>query len=169
MSSSVVKATWTPPFHKIFVELCLREVLKMKEPGTRLTKEGWRNIVGSFYAKTGVRYDKRQFKNHYDSTRKLWKVWVKLIGDSSMKWDPETNQFGASDEDWINYIKVCMVIIYVHSRWQEIFTVPNSSNNTSSCRHVRSCPTPTLKLLQFFKCKLRVSGSVVSDVCVSAS
>ncbi|KAJ1422321.1 Myb/SANT-like domain [Sesbania bispinosa] len=105
MSTSTLKATWTPAFHRIFVDLCVQETLKMKEPGTRISKEGWRNMVGSFYAKTGVRYDKKQFKNHYDSTRKLWKVWVKLTGDSSMKWDPETKKFGASEEDWHNYIK----------------------------------------------------------------
>lgn len=117
MSNSTIKATWTPSFHKIFVGLCLKETLRMNEPGGRITKEGWRNIVESFYAKTGVRYDKKQFKNHFDSTRKLWKVWVKLTEDSSMKWDPETNKLGASEEDWLNFIKVHIVIIIVHPRW----------------------------------------------------
>ncbi|KAG2406278.1 L10-interacting MYB domain-containing protein [Vigna angularis] len=105
MSSPTSKATWTPGFHGIFVDLCLREMLKNEPGSTRITKVGWRNIVGSFYAKTGVRYEKKQFKNHYDSTRKLWKVWVKLTDDSNMKWDPETRTFGASEEDWQNYIK----------------------------------------------------------------
>ncbi|ESW35504.1 hypothetical protein PHAVU_001G240000 [Phaseolus vulgaris] len=105
MSSPTSKATWTPGFHGIFVDLCLGEMLKNEPGSTRITKVGWRNIVGSFYAKTGVRYDKKQFKNHYDSTRKLWKIWVKLTDDSSMKWDPETRTFGASEEDWQNYIK----------------------------------------------------------------
>jgi hypothetical protein len=63
-----------------------------------------------------VEYDKKQFKNHYDSTRKLWKVWDKLARDSSMKWDPKTKKFGASEEDWCDYIKVRMVIINVHSK-----------------------------------------------------
>ena len=112
-STPTSKATWTPAYHKIFVDLCLGETLKGNKPGTHFTKEGWRNIVGSFHAKTGVRYDKRQVKNHYDSTRKQWKVWAKLTADSSMKWDPETNEFGASEEDWSNYIKVCMVIISI--------------------------------------------------------
>ncbi|XP_020220250.1 L10-interacting MYB domain-containing protein isoform X2 [Cajanus cajan] len=106
MSSPASKASWTPGFHRIFVDLCLGEMLKNEPGSTRITKAGWRNIVGSFYAKTGVRYDKKQFKNHYDSTRKLWKVWVKLTDDSSMKWDPETRTFGASEEDWQNYVKV---------------------------------------------------------------
>lgn len=109
-STPTPKATWTPAYHKIFVDLCLEETLKGNKSGTHFTKEGWRNVVGSFYAKTGMRYDKRQIKNHYDSTRKLWKIWVQLIGDGSMKWDPETKKFGASEEDWNNYIKVCGVI-----------------------------------------------------------
>lgn len=110
MSTSPAKATWNPAFHKVFVGLCLREVLKVNEPGARLTKESWWSIVESFYEKTGVTYDKKQLKNHYDSTRKLWKVWDKLTRDSSMKWDPETSKFDASEEDWCDYIKVCMVI-----------------------------------------------------------
>lgn len=111
MSSPASKASWTPEFHRIFVDLCLGEMLKNEPGSTRITKAGWRNIVGSFYAKTGVRYDKKQFKNHYDSTRKLWKVWVKLTEDSNMKWDPETGAFGASEEDWQNYVKVWIGII----------------------------------------------------------
>ncbi|KAK7311263.1 hypothetical protein RJT34_09284 [Clitoria ternatea] len=104
MAGPILKASWAPAFHKIFVDLCLEETLK-NEPSMRINKSGWRNIVGHFYSRTGVRYDKKQFKNHYDSTRKLWKVWVKLIGDSSMKWDPEMRMFGASEEDWLNYVQ----------------------------------------------------------------
>jgi len=62
-----------------------------------------------------MRYDKKQIKNHYDSTRKLWKIWAKLTGDDNMKWDPQTNTFGASEEDWHNCIKVFRVIINIHS------------------------------------------------------
>jgi hypothetical protein len=100
------KASWTAAYHKIFVDLCLEETLKGNKAGTHFTKEGWRNIMDYFHAKTGVRYDKRQIKNHYDSTRKQWKIWVKLIGDDIMKWDPETNTFGASEKEWLDYLKV---------------------------------------------------------------
>ncbi|KAK7290105.1 hypothetical protein RIF29_04288 [Crotalaria pallida] len=105
MSAPISKATWTPEFHKIFIDLCVEETLKGNKPGTHFTKEGWANLLKSFYAKAGVRYDKIQVKNHYDLTRKQWKIWVKLIDDSTMKWNPETNKFGASVEDWHNYIK----------------------------------------------------------------
>lgn len=113
--SPTPKASWTPAYHKIFVDLCIEETLKGNKNATHFTKEGWRNIVGSFNAKTGMRYDKKQIKNHYDSTRKLWKIWAKLIGDDKMKWDPHTNTFGASEEDWHNCIKVFIVITDIHS------------------------------------------------------
>lgn len=117
MSSTPAKASWPPAIHKAFVDVCLREMMKMNEPGTRIAKVNWRNIVGSFYAKTGVRYTKKQIKNHFDATRKMWKVWVELTGDSSMKWDPETKKFGATEEEWRNYIQVYLVIINVYLRW----------------------------------------------------
>ena len=110
MYNSTSKANWTPAYHKIFVDLCLEETWKGNRPGTHFTKQGWKNIVGSFYTRTGVRYDKRQMKNHWDTTKKQYKVWVKLISDNTMKWNPETHKIGATEEDWFNYIKVCIVI-----------------------------------------------------------
>ena len=100
------KATWTHAFHKIFVELCLEQTLKGNRPGTHFTREGWRNIVESFHRKLGVRYEKKQLKNHWDVTKEQWKIWCKLIETRSMKWDPTTQKFGASYKDWANYIRV---------------------------------------------------------------
>ena len=101
------KATWTPDFHKIFVDLCLELTLKGCKPGTHLNKEGWRDLEESFHRKVGVRYNRLQLKNHWDVTKEQWRVWCKLIGTDSMRWDPDTQTFGASEEDWANYIQVC--------------------------------------------------------------
>lgn len=100
------KATWIPALHETFIDICLQETLKGNRPGTHFTKEGWRNIVESFQEKTGLRYDRIQLKNHWDSTKEQWKVWCKLINTSHMKWDSNTRRFGASEEDWENYIQV---------------------------------------------------------------
>ncbi|KAF2296210.1 hypothetical protein GH714_036742 [Hevea brasiliensis] len=80
-----------------------RKTLKGNRPGTHFTKEGWKNIGESLYKKAGLRYDKKQIKNHWDATKEQWKIWCELIS-SDMKWDPETNTFGASEEDWTEYI-----------------------------------------------------------------
>lgn len=108
MSSSSyhkVKASWTPLTHQIFVDICLQETLKGNKPGTHFTKEGWKNIMESFYWKTGLNYDRLQLKNHWDSMKDQWKIWCKLICTSYMKWDPSNHMFEASDEDWKNYLQ----------------------------------------------------------------
>jgi len=102
-----VKAAWTPTVHGIFLDLCLQETLQGNKPGTHFTKEGWKNIMESFYAKTGLNYGRLQLKNHWDSTKEQWKIWCKLIGTSYMKWDSSKLKFEASEEDWSNYLEVC--------------------------------------------------------------
>lgn len=106
-SYTKVKATWTPSLHKTFIDLCLEETLKGNKPGTHFTKEGWKNIMESFYVKSGLNYGRLQFKNHWDSTKEQWRIWCKLVCTSYMKWDPSNHQFEASDEDWTNYLQVC--------------------------------------------------------------
>ncbi|KAL5568930.1 hypothetical protein UlMin_025505 [Ulmus minor] len=100
-----VKATWAPVVHEIFVDLCLEETLKGNKPGTHFTKAGWKNIVESFHQRTDLKYSRLQLKNHWDNTKEQWKVWGKLIGTSSMKWDPNTNQLSATEEDWTTYLQ----------------------------------------------------------------
>lgn len=101
------KALWTPSTRKVFIDLCLEETLQGNKPGTHFNREGWRNIVENFHEKTGLKYDRIQLKNHWDNTKEQWRVWSKLIGTSRMKWDPCTNEFGATEEEWENFIKVC--------------------------------------------------------------
>lgn len=112
-SSTLKKAIWTHAHHKIFIDLCLEQTFEGNKPGTHFNKLGWRNIVHLFYEKTGLHYDKTQMKNHWDMTKAQWKAWTKLIGDSNMKWDPITNKFGATVEDWENYIQVCNRAVYL--------------------------------------------------------
>lgn len=97
------KATWTPEIHKIFVDLCLEQTLNGYKPGTYITKEGWKIILESFQKKSGLMYDKKQLKNHWDNAKEQWKAWRKLTSTSSMGWDPKTGRFDASEEDWANY------------------------------------------------------------------
>lgn len=93
------KAAWDPEFHRIFVDLCVEQKLLENKPGTQ-------HILDPFQEKTGTRFNKKQLKNHWDTMVKQWKIWSRLVQCSDMKWDPETNTFGASDEEWANYLQV---------------------------------------------------------------
>ncbi|XP_015877292.3 L10-interacting MYB domain-containing protein [Ziziphus jujuba] len=104
-STRKARANWAPAIHEVFVDLCLEETFKGNKPGTHFNKEGWTSILELFHKKTGLRYDRLQLKNHWDVTKEQWKVWCKLIGTASMKWDPITNEFGATEADWSNYLQ----------------------------------------------------------------
>lgn len=100
------KAIWSPRVHEAFIDLCLEETLKGNKPGTHFTKQGWKNILGSFHERTGLRFERLQLKNHWDFTKEQWKIWHKLVCTSCVKWDPNTKRFGAAEEDWKYYIQV---------------------------------------------------------------
>lgn len=104
-SASRRKTKWPPCMHEYFVDLCVQETLNGNKPGPSLNKKGWKNVLESLNKKPGFKIDRKRLKNHWDSTRGKWKVWCKLLGTISMKWDPNTRQFGASREDWDYYIK----------------------------------------------------------------
>uniref|UniRef100_A0A1J3CZE3 Myb/SANT-like domain-containing protein n=1 Tax=Noccaea caerulescens TaxID=107243 RepID=A0A1J3CZE3_NOCCA len=93
------KAEWEPDYHRVFVDLCVEQKLVGNKPGTQ-------HILEPFQQTTGARFNKKQLKNHWDTMCKQWKIWRRLVQCPDMKWDPETNTFGATDEDWGNYLLV---------------------------------------------------------------
>lgn len=103
------KATWKAEFHEMFLDLCIEQINAGNKPGTHFTREGWRNIEESFMNNTGVFYERKQFKNHWDNTKEQWKIWRKLIETGSMKWDPHSRKFGAREDEWATYIQVRMI------------------------------------------------------------
>ncbi|CAI0411047.1 unnamed protein product [Linum tenue] len=90
--------------HRTFIDLCLEQVSVGNKRGSHLSKEGWINLIDSFYTRTGVMLNKVQFKNHWDSVKKQWRIWSKLVATSYMKWDPVAQKFGATEREWNNYI-----------------------------------------------------------------
>lgn len=108
------KAVWEPEYHRVFLELCVEQTMLGNKPGTHFSKEGWRNILTSFQEKTGAMYDRMQLKNHWDTMSRQWKIWRRLIESSYMNWDPETNMFAASDDDWANYLQVTSQNLLLH-------------------------------------------------------
>ncbi|KAL9255695.1 L10-interacting MYB domain-containing protein [Drosera capensis] len=83
-----------------------KETSKGNRPGSTFKKDGWRNILESLNKRLGFNIDRKQLKNHWDSTRSKWKAWSKLICTDFMKWVPTTCQFGANEEEWASYIQL---------------------------------------------------------------
>ncbi|KAG6700996.1 hypothetical protein I3842_08G142000 [Carya illinoinensis] len=70
-------------------------------PGTHFNKIGWKNVVNKFSEKIGKEFCYKQLKNKWDSLKKDWNSWTKLVGkETGLGWDPVKKTIDATDEWW---------------------------------------------------------------------
>lgn len=100
------KGYWSPASHELFVDLLVEETYKGNRPDTHYPKESWRRMLETINQNSGKNYSRAQLKNHWDCTRKAWKIWCQVVGAPIMKWDPNSRTFGATEEDWKTYLRV---------------------------------------------------------------
>ncbi|OVA10593.1 Myb/SANT-like domain [Macleaya cordata] len=106
MAGTQSLAHWTPELHKTFVYLCLEQVQKGNRLGTHLNKDGYKVLCDKFFTLTKKQYDKKKMKNHWDTTKEMWKVWHKLISNTGSGWDLVTQTITAGNDWWDDYIKM---------------------------------------------------------------
>jgi len=68
------------------------EVLKGNRENTHLSKTGYKNVIQRFKDRTGIQYNKRQFKNKWDKLKGEYNVWKKLANkQTGIGWDAGKN------------------------------------------------------------------------------
>ncbi|GMQ11513.1 hypothetical protein CsSME_00054128 [Camellia sinensis var. sinensis] len=100
------KANWDSVTTKIFLQ-CVRDtILAGRWVGTTITKTGYNEIALKFTKRTGRRHEITQLKNKYNSLKKKWQAWNKLMdsskGVTGIGFDREIGLFTASKEWWDN-------------------------------------------------------------------
>ena len=71
---------------KLFVE----EINAGNKPGTHFSREGWKNLQQKFQEKTGFAYDKTKLKNRWDSLKREFTSFAKLVEkEIGLGWDHE--------------------------------------------------------------------------------
>ncbi|KAF5805135.1 putative Myb/SANT-like domain-containing protein [Helianthus annuus] len=99
--ASARKTVWDFSTHMIFVELCLKEVNKGNRPASHFNKVGWTNLANNLKTRTGKDYTKLQLKNHWDSMKRDWKLYDRLMRiESGLGWDPVKKTINATSEWW---------------------------------------------------------------------
>ncbi|KAK1408456.1 hypothetical protein QVD17_40246 [Tagetes erecta] len=73
------KFLWDDVTFKEFIDACLIELRRGNRPGTHFNKLGWENIEKTMYEKTGKTLEKKQIKNKWDSMKKEWKLYDRLM------------------------------------------------------------------------------------------
>jgi Myb/SANT-like DNA-binding domain len=108
------KASWSPEQLHTFCDICIRAIDMGMRPTSHFDKPGWMYVAKSFAEQTGVVFQRDQFKNKWDSCKKNWRLWNKLIGETGVGWSNELKTIAASDEWWRARIQVsiCFSLLF---------------------------------------------------------
>jgi hypothetical protein len=62
-------------------EIFADEVEKGNRANTHLNKAGYKNVIQRFKERTGIDYDRKQFKNKWDKLKVDYSIWKKLTNN----------------------------------------------------------------------------------------
>ncbi|KAJ9559088.1 hypothetical protein OSB04_013702 [Centaurea solstitialis] len=90
---------------KTFLEACIDEVSEFGRKGASLKAFSWKNVAEKLKRNHNFVVDQKQMKNHYDYLKGKYTAWSKLKNKAGNAYDPVTNTFNLSEEEWIIEMK----------------------------------------------------------------
>ncbi|KAK9053889.1 hypothetical protein SSX86_024964 [Deinandra increscens subsp. villosa] len=102
MSEKKPRVSWkSEAVDKAFLEACLDEVTINGREGTSLKGCSWKVVGEKLKNEHNFIVDRAQMKNRYDYIKKKFVTWVKLRNKTGNLYNPVTNTFSMSDEEWV--------------------------------------------------------------------
>ncbi|KAG7940705.1 hypothetical protein I3843_16G000800 [Carya illinoinensis] len=99
--SQTTRLIWTDKMLEDYVDICVSGIYAGNRPWTHFNKVGWKNVVNKFSEKIGKEFNYKQLKNKWDSLKKDWNIWTKLVGkETGLGWDPVKKTVDATYEWW---------------------------------------------------------------------
>ncbi|KAK1323648.1 hypothetical protein QJS10_CPA02g00935 [Acorus calamus] len=105
MESSRGRAAWSSEMKKIFIDLCLEQVKVGGRPGANLKTSAWKKVREEFNQRNLVNYEQKQFKNYWDTLRKQWTTWTRLISLTGIGVVAPGQTVQMDQERWDEHIK----------------------------------------------------------------
>ena len=123
MSQRKSKIIWDQSLDKTFLDACIQEVTTYGREGSALKPNSWKTVAEKLLKEHGLVVDQKQMRNHYDYYKGKYQAWVKLKSKTGNIYDPLTNKFNFTDEQWETETKVIYIrlIIKQNSRNMIIF------------------------------------------------
>ncbi|KAI7980554.1 L10-interacting MYB domain-containing protein [Camellia lanceoleosa] len=99
------KDLWQPPMDRYFIDVMLEQVQKGNQIDGLFHKQAWTEMIASFNARFGFKYDIDVLKNRYKTLKRQYNVIKNLLNLNGFFWDETRQIVTADDRVWEDYIK----------------------------------------------------------------
>ncbi|CAH9112901.1 unnamed protein product, partial [Cuscuta epithymum] len=90
---------------KTFLETCIQEISINGREGSSLKALSWKKVTEVLKSTHNFSVDRKQMKNHYDYLKGKYGAWLLLKNKTGNVYDPSTNTFNLTSEEWAIEIK----------------------------------------------------------------
>ncbi|CAH9104904.1 unnamed protein product, partial [Cuscuta epithymum] len=90
---------------KTFLETCIHEISVNGREGSSLKALSWKKVADVLNGTHKFSVDRKQMKNHYDYLKGKYGAWLLLKNKTGNVYDPSTNTFNLTPEEWEVEIK----------------------------------------------------------------
>ncbi|KAL4561123.1 hypothetical protein LXL04_033285 [Taraxacum kok-saghyz] len=111
MSKKKPTVIWKECADKTFLEACIHELTTNGREGSGFKASSWKIVAEKLKNEHGLLVDKKQMKNHYDYFKAKYTAWVKLKNKTGNIYNPITNTFNMTDEEWDAEGNVIFIIL----------------------------------------------------------
>ncbi|KAJ9552517.1 hypothetical protein OSB04_016562 [Centaurea solstitialis] len=85
---------------KTFLEACILEVGLNGKEGSSLKALSWKKVAETLKTTHNFIVDRKQMRNHFDYLKGKYGAWLKLKNKTGNVYDPSTNTFNLTPEEW---------------------------------------------------------------------
>ncbi|XP_024981143.1 L10-interacting MYB domain-containing protein isoform X1 [Cynara cardunculus var. scolymus] len=96
---------WQPPMDRYFIDLMVDQVQKGNQIDGLFRKQAWIDMIKSFNARFGFKYDVDILKNRYKTFKRQYNTIKKLLESEGFFWDDLRQMVIADDRAWQDYIE----------------------------------------------------------------
>ncbi|KAL4577178.1 hypothetical protein LXL04_013282 [Taraxacum kok-saghyz] len=100
MSQKKPRVIWKECADKTFLEACIHELTTNGRDGSGFKASSWKIVAEKLKSEHGLLVDQKQMKNHYDCFKAKYVACVKLKNKTGNIYNPITNSFNMTDEEW---------------------------------------------------------------------
>ncbi|PWA40334.1 Myb DNA-bind domain-containing protein [Artemisia annua] len=85
---------------RTFLDACIQEISLNGREGGSLKAHSWKKVAQVLNENHNFSVDRKQMKNHYDYLKGKYGAWLLLRNKTGNVYDPSTNTFNLTDEEW---------------------------------------------------------------------